>query len=216
RDSTRRKGSFDEQAEAVMEGSPCVLVGTQMLAKGHHFPEVTLVVVVNVDQSLFSADYRALERLGQTLVQVSGRAGRVEKPGTVILQTCQPEHEALAQLINEGYEPFAQAQLEERVQAQLPPATYQALVRADAHQRDDVERFLKAAKGCFPAGKASLFGPMPAIMEKVAGRYRMYLLVQARARSELHRQLDTWLDELRGLPAGRKVRWAIDVDPQDL
>jgi len=216
RDSTRGKGRFDEQVEQVMQGDVCILVGTQMLAKGHHFPAVTLVIVVNIDQALFSPDFRALERLGQTLLQVSGRAGRADKPGTVVLQTFHPEHEVLSLLINEGYEAFAGRLLEERRQAQLPPLTHQALLRADAHAREDVERYLRAAARCFPAGEGKLFGPMPAIKEKVAGRYRMYLMIQGNARAELHRQLDAWLAALRALPSGRKVRWAMDVDPQDL
>lgn len=216
RDSTRGKGRFDEQVEQVMQGGACVLVGTQMLAKGHHFPAVTLVAVVNVDQALFSPDFRALERLGQTLLQVSGRAGRVDKPGTVILQTFHPENEALNVLIREGYEVFADRLLEDRGLAQLPPLTYQTLLRAEAHAREDVQQFLRAAAGCFPAGGSRVFGPMPAIMEKVGGRFRMYLMVQACSRAELHRQLDDWGTRLRALPSSRKVRWVLDVDPQEL
>jgi len=216
RDSTRGKGRFDEQVEQVMEGRACILVGTQMLAKGHHFPAVTLVAVVNVDQALFSPDFRALERLGQTLLQVSGRAGRVDKPGTVILQTYHPENEALVSLIRDGYEVFADRLLEERRTTELPPVTFQALLRAEAHARDDVMRFLRAAARCFPAGESRVFGPLPAIMEKVGGRYRMYLMVQASSRTELHRQIDAWCGSLRDMPSGRKVRWVLDVDPQEL
>jgi primosomal protein N' (replication factor Y) len=216
RDSTRGKGRFDEQVGQVMQGGACVLVGTQMLAKGHHFPSVTLVAVVNIDQALFSPDFRALERLGQTLLQVSGRAGRADKPGTVILQTFHPEDDALNLLIREGYEVFADRLLEERGLAQLPPLTYQALLRAEAHAREDVLRYLRAAASTFPAGEGRVFGPMPAIMEKVGGRYRMYLMIQASSRAELHRQIDAWCASLRTLPSGRKVRWALDVDPQEL
>ena len=216
RDSTSRKDSFDNQVEQVMQGLPCILVGTQMLAKGHHFPDVTLVVVVNVDQSLYSADFRALERLGQTLLQVSGRAGRAEKPGSVVLQTFHPQNESLSLLINSGYEAFAISQLEERRLAQLPPVTFQALLRGEALNRKDVEDFLSAAAKNFPHGAARVFGPMPAIKEKVAGRYRMYLLLQCFSRAELHRQIDSWLLPLQALKLGRKVRWAIDVDPQEL
>jgi primosomal protein N' (replication factor Y) len=216
RDSTSRKDSFDKQVEQVMQGGPCILVGTQMLAKGHHFPDVTLVVVVNIDQSLYSADFRALERLGQTLLQVAGRAGRVGKPGSVVLQTFHPENDSLALLINNGYEAFAMSQLEERRLAQLPPITFQALLRGEALIRKDVERFLSVAAENFPGGETRVFGPMPAIKEKIAGRYRMYLLLQSNTRAELHRQIDSWLVPLQALPQGRKVRWAIDVDPQEL
>ena len=163
RDRTRRKGVMDRQLEEVLKGDACLLVGTQMLAKGHHFPNVTLVVIVNIDQALYSADFRALERMGQMLQQVSGRAGRMEKPGTVILQTLHPEHPALELLLTRGYEAYARWLLEERQLAGLPPAGYQALLRAEAHERSDVEKFLQGAIELFPAGEARAHGPMPAI-----------------------------------------------------
>ena len=119
-------------------------------------------------------------------------------------------------MIREGYESFADRLLEERRAASLPPFTYQALLRAEAHARQEIQRFLNAAAGCFPAGESRVFGPMPALMEKVAGRYRMYLLIQAGSRSELHRQIDAWCPVLRSLPASRRVRWVLDVDPQEL
>ena len=216
RDSTRAKGRFGEQVDQVREGRPCILVGTQMLAKGHHFPGVTLVVVVNVDQALYSADFRALERLGQTLLQVAGRAGRVDRPGTVILQTLHPDHEALALLIHHGYEAYADWLLAERRAAGLPPCTFHALLRAEAHGKDRVETFLQKAARGFPPGGSTVSGPLPAIMERVGGRYRMYLVVQSASRPELHRQLDGWLETLRGLPEVRQVRWALDVDPQEM
>jgi len=216
RDSTRGKGVMEDQIEQVRSGQPCILVGTQMLAKGHHFPAVTLVVVVNADQALYSADYRALERLGQTLLQVSGRAGRAEKPGNVLLQTYEPRSQALHLLITQGYEAYADWLLADRRLAGLPPLSYQAQLKAEAVAREDVVNFLKAAANCFPAGQAQLWGPVPALMEKVAGRYRMYLLAQADSRAELHRQLDGWMDELKQLRGGRKVRWVIDVDPQEM
>ena len=216
RDATARKGALDEQIDTVRRGGPCLLVGTQMLAKGHHFPGMTLVVIVNIDQALYSADYRALERMGQMIEQVAGRAGRSDKPGTVILQTLHPEHPALELLMSAGYEQYARWLLEERRLAGLPPAGHQALLRADAHERGAVERFLKEAAGIFPTGRTQLFGPMPAIMERVGGRSRMYLVLQAAKRGDLHAQIDPWLPRLRELGSGRKVRWAIDVDPQEL
>jgi primosomal protein N' (replication factor Y) len=216
RDATARKGVLDRQIEEVRRGEPCILVGTQMLAKGHHFPGMTLVVIVNVDQALYSADYRALERMGQMLLQVAGRAGRSDRPGTVVLQTLHPEHPALGLLLSSGYETYARWLLDERRLAGLPPTGFQALLRADAHDRADVAGFLEEAAAAFPQGGASLFGPLPAIMERMGGRSRMYLLLQAAARAELHRQLDAWLPRLRGLKSGRRVRWAVDVDPQEL
>lgn len=216
RDRTRRKGVMDRQLEEVLKGDACLLVGTQMLAKGHHFPNVTLVVIVNIDQALYSADFRALERMGQMLQQVAGRAGRMEKPGTVILQTLHPEHPALELLLTRGYEAYARWVLEERQLAGLPPAGYQALLRAEAHERSDVEKFLQDAIELFPAGEARAHGPMPAIMERKGGRSRMYLMLISPGRASLHLQIDQWLAGLRDLPSGRKTRWAIDIDPQEL
>ena len=216
RDQVSRKGVMDRQLDAVRDGGACILVGTQMLAKGHHFPGVTLVVIVNIDQSLYSADYRALERMGQMIQQVAGRAGRADKPGTVILQTLHPDHPALELLLREGYEAYARWLLRERSLAGLPPRGFQALLRADAHDRDTVRRFLDEAAACFPAGETRLFGPLPAIMERVGGRTRMYLVLQAPGRAGLHAQLDAWLPAVRALPAARRVRWSIDVDPQEL
>ena len=216
RDRTRGKGVMAMQLEQVMKGETCLLVGTQMLAKGHHFPKVTLVVIVNVDQALYSADYRALERMGQMLQQVAGRAGRMEKPGTVILQTLHPEHPALELLLTRGYEAYARWLLEERHMAGLPPSGYQALLRAEAHARSDVEKFLREAIDLFPQGEARAHGPMPAIMERMGGRSRMYLMLLSTSRSSLHRQIDQWLLSLRALPSSRKTRWAIDIDPQEI
>jgi primosomal protein N' (replication factor Y) len=216
RDATARKGVLDRQIEEVRKGEPCLLVGTQMLAKGHHFPGMTLVVIVNIDQALYSADFRALERMGQMIEQVAGRAGRGDKAGTVILQTLHPENPALELLLSEGYEAYARWLLEERRQAGLPPASYQALLRGEAHDRADVERFLQQAAASFPRGPTRVFGPLPAIMERVGGRSRMYLMLQAGRRSELHGQIDPWLHRLRALKSARRVRWSIDMDPQEL
>ena len=216
RDQIRRKGVMDEQVEQVRRGDPCLLVGTQMLAKGHHFPAVTLVVIVSIDQSMYSADYRALERMGQMIQQVAGRAGRSDRPGEVILQTLHPEHPALGLLLEKGYEDYAAWLLEERRLAGLPPVGFQALLRADAHDRGTVERFLREAAALLPPGESRLFGPVPAIMERVGGRWRMYLVLQAGQRSVLHGQIDAWLPPVRALPSARRVRWSMDIDPQEL
>ena len=215
RDSVRKKGEFERLANQVKAGEPCLLVGTQMLAKGHHFPKVTLVVIVNLDQALYSADFRALERMGQLMVQVAGRSGREEIPGEVILQTHYPQHESLLTLLSAGYEAFATDIFSDRQTACLPPFSYQALLRSDSPQKDDVRRFLDQARQCFPVGESSIYGPFPALMERRSGRIRWYLLVQANKRSSLHRQLDEWVMRIQKLPSARKVRWSIDVDPQD-
>jgi primosomal protein N' (replication factor Y) len=215
RDTVRRKGEFDRLSEQVKSGDSCLLVGTQMLAKGHHFPQVTLVVIVNLDQALYSADFRALERMGQLMVQVAGRAGRDQLPGEVILQTHYPQHESLLTLLSSGYEAFASDISRERQAACLPPFSYQALLRSDAHDKGEVRDFLNQAKQCFPAGDAVVYGPFPAMMERRSGRTRWYLLVQANTRSALHPQLDQWVPQLKNLSSARKVRWSVDVDPQD-
>ena len=215
RDTVRKKGEFDRLAAQVKAGEPCMLVGTQMLAKGHHFPKVTLVVIVNLDQALYSADFRALERMGQLMVQVAGRAGRVELPGEVILQTHYPQHESLLTLLASGYEAFAGEINTIRRATCLPPFTHQALLRADANRKEDVRAFLDWAKKCFPAGEAMVYGPFPAMMERRSGRIRWYLLAQADKRPCLHGQLDEWVFQIKNSPAARRVRWAVDVDPQE-
>ncbi len=215
RDTVRKKGEFDRLSEQVKSGESCLLVGTQMLAKGHHFPQVTLVVIVNLDQALYSADFRALERMGQLMVQVAGRAGRDQLPGEVILQTHYPQHESLLTLLSSGYEAFAAEISKDRQTACLPPFSYQALLRSDAHDKDQVRAFLNQARQCFPTGDAAVYGPFPAMMERRSGRTRWYLLVQATTRSILHRQMDEWVPQIKELSLARKVRWAVDVDPQD-
>jgi primosomal protein N' (replication factor Y) len=215
RDTVRKKGEFDRLTVQVKSGGPCLLVGTQMIAKGHHFPEVTLVIIVNLDQALYSADFRALERMAQLMMQVAGRAGREQLPGEVILQTHYPRHPSLLVLLNSGYEAFAADACSDRQIACLPPFSYQALLRSDALQKELVKIFLDQAKSCFPSGEATVYGPFPAMMERRSGRFRWYLLAQSNRRSTLHHQLDVWLAKLPNLPSARKVRWAIDVDPQD-
>ncbi|NOR20736.1 MAG: primosomal protein N', partial [Xanthomonadales bacterium] len=215
RDTVRKKGEFNRLSEQVKSGQSCLLVGTQMLAKGHHFPQVTLVVIVNLDQALYSADFRALERMGQLMVQVAGRAGRDQLPGEVILQTHYPQHESLLTLLTSGYEDFASEISKDRQAACLPPFSYQALLRSDAHDKQQVRAFLNQAKQCFPAGDTEVYGPFPAMMERRSGRTRWYLLAQAANRSCLHRQLDAWVTSVQELPSARKVRWSVDVDPQD-
>jgi primosomal protein N' (replication factor Y) len=218
RDSTRRKGALQSLLDSVHAGENRILVGTQMLAKGHHFPDVTLVGIVDVDQGLFSADFRATERMAQLIVQVAGRAGRADKPGQVLIQTHHPEHPLLQVLLNSGYATFAKAALEERRQAQLPPFSYLALLRAEAADGRLPLQFLQQAREQAEAlgvGQVFLLGPIPAPMERRAGRVRAQLMLQAPSRAELHRLLTPWLQQLDNSKLGRKVRWSIDVDPQD-
>ncbi len=219
RDTTRRKGAMQSLLDSVHDGSKRILVGTQMLAKGHHFPDVTLVGIVDVDQGLFSADFRATERMAQLLVQVAGRAGRAEKPGQVLIQTHHPDHPLLQTLLYEGYAAFAKAALEERRQARLAPHCHMALLRAEAVDSQLPLQFLEHARQLaqqFGANKVQLLGPIPAPMERRAGRTRAQLLLQANERADLHRLLEPWLQQLEADKLGRKVRWSIDVDPQEM
>nr|WP_239482158.1 primosomal protein N' [Pseudomonas insulae] len=223
RDSTSRKDAMATLFNTIQRGEPCILIGTQMLAKGHHFPRVTLVAILDADGGLFSADFRASERMAQLIVQVAGRAGRAEEPGKVIIQSHLADHPLLVQLTEQGYFAFAEQALAERRGAGLPPFAHLALLRAEAHKPGQAEGFLDDA--CSLAEQLldglrlsgiELLGPVPAPMERRAGRYRAQLLLQANARAPLHRLLAQLLPNLEALPSGRPVRWSLDVDPIDL
>lgn len=219
RDSTRRKGSMENMLEDIHAGNADILIGTQMLTKGHHFPKVTLVGIVDADRGLFSVDYRASERMAQVLMQVSGRAGREGIPGTVIVQTHYPDHPLLNELVSHNYKNFTELLLRERQQTQLPPFSYQALLRAESNQQQIVIKFLNIAKTKLQNlsnRKLDIYGPISAPMEKRAGRYRFQLLIQADARQTIKKFLSPWINNLDHLPDARKVRWSVDIDPQDM
>jgi primosomal protein N' (replication factor Y) len=218
RDTTRNKGSLEEKLEQAHSGESGILVGTQMLAKGHDFPNLTLVAILDTDQALFSADFRASEHLAQLITQVSGRAGRAEKAGEVAIQTHHPEHPLLQTLLHEGYSAFADAALQERKAACLPPAQHLVLLRCESVEIKSAQIFLEQATECARQAEieqVSLFGPLPAPMERRAGRYRYQLMLQSSQRKELHRLINWWVPQLQQLPGARKVRWSIDVDPYD-
>ncbi len=205
--------------DAIHSGRTNIVVGTQMLAKGHHFPNVTLVGILDADGGLFGADFRAAERMAQLLVQVAGRAGRGQRPGRVLIQTHHPEHPLLQVLIREGYRHFGEAALAERRQAALPPFSCFALLRAEAPQRERVMAFLEEARArAVQLGdeRVQSLGPVPAPMERRAGRFRAQLLVQSTERPALHALLAPWLSELEALQSARRVRWSLDVDPQEM
>ncbi len=230
RDVVRRRGDMQEAMRRMASGEARILVGTQMVTKGHDFPNVTLVVVLNADQGFFSSDFRAPERLAQTIVQVAGRAGRGEKAGEVLIQTQFPDHPLLRSLLAEGYEGFARAALAEREQASWPPFSRLAAVRDSAKTAEAALAFLTEARtsaedlraggGSAFAGRTAaavrLLGPAPAAMAKRAGRYHAQLLVESADRGALHRFLDAWLPALESLPSARRVRWALDVDPIEI
>ena len=216
RDVIRRRGDIEEALASVTGGRARILLGTQMLTKGHDFPEVTLVVVLAADQGLFGADFRASERLAQQIVQVAGRAGRGDRPGEVLIQSAYPQHPLLQCLISEGYEGFAARALEERREAGWPPYSHLALLRADGPARAEVHEFLRAALGAAPETSGPgprLLGPAPASMERRAGRYRAQLLLESPIRGKLHHFLSAWLPRIEALRASRRLRWSVDVDP---
>ena len=222
RDATARKGSLERLLAQLSEPGPALLVGTQMLAKGHHFPRVTLVGVVDADGGLYSADFRATERLAQLLVQVAGRAGRGSMPGQVLIQTRFPDHPLLRTLVRDGYRAFADAALGERELAQLPPFSYQALLRADARDMEQAQAFLEQSaevvKRCLRSGNGSVevWGPVPAPMARRGGRQRAQLLLQSAQRDRLHHALNVFTEQVHTLRDAKRVRWSLDVDPIDL
>jgi primosomal protein N' (replication factor Y) len=218
RDSTRARGAMDRIVARVRAKEADILVGTQMLAKGHHFPALTLAGIVDADRGLFSSDFRAAERMAQLFVQVCGRAGRGERPGRVLIQTHHPDHPMLRSLAEHGYGEFARLALAERAAAQMPPYSYLAMLRAEHHQPAPALRFLDLARARLAADhpRVQAFGPMPSLLERRAGRFRYQLLIQAARRTHLARVLPRWLQELETQPLAGRVRWSLDMDPQDM
>ncbi|UEX17864.1 primosomal protein N' [Stenotrophomonas sp. SI-NJAU-1] len=216
RGTTARRDALEQQL-AKLGDAPGILVGTQILAKGHDLPKLTLVVVVGIDEGLFSADFRASEKLAQQLIQVAGRAGRARDPGEVWLQTHHPGHPLLETLVNGGYHPFAQAELNQRQAAGFPPFAHLALMRAEAQQVEHANAFLLAARKLLgEQDMVEAYGPMPAPMPRRAGYQRTQLLLSAAQRPPLHGVLAQLVPQLYALPEARKVRWSLDVDPTDL
>lgn len=218
-DTTRKKSAMQEYLNRIHSGEGQILLGTQMLAKGHHFPNLSLVAVLDADRGLHSHDYRASERLAQLLVQVSGRAGRAETAGKVIIQTYNPEHMFFKDLLTLNYFDFAQKLLQERQEAELPPYHYQALLRAEANQQHDVMRFLNMASNELSShskDQVLVFGPFPAPMERKQGRYRMQVMLQSQSRNSLHKHISPALLKFESHNLAKKVRWSIDIDPQDI
>jgi primosomal protein N' (replication factor Y) (superfamily II helicase) len=218
RDNTQRKGSLDKLLKNIHQGESQILIGTQMLAKGHHFPNVTLVGILEADSGLFSADFRALERTGQLLTQVAGRSGRAEKPGEVLIQTYHPEHPLLNHLIEQGYLSFSEILLQERRASLLPPYSYLALLHAEALSSSYPFDFLNEVKNQAElVGKEiSLLGPVPSLHPRRAGYYRCQLLLQAKQRSALQSLLEQIIKPISLLASSRRVRWTLDVDPIEL
>ena len=217
RDSTRTKGALAEKIAAASSGQRGILLGTQLLAKGHHFPNVTLVAVIDLDSGFYSSDYHAIERTGQMLLQVGGRSGREKVQGTVAIQTLFPEQPMLRCLIDDGYEKFCEQLLVEREANQLPPFTYQAVIRAEAVTAGNAIRFLEEIAADTPhQPSVELLGPIPSAMEKRAGKFRAQLLASSDNRKRLHQTLSQAVIIADKSTLNRTVRWSIDVDPFDL
>ncbi|PHI28597.1 primosomal protein N' [Budvicia aquatica] len=218
RDTTSRKGALEQHLSDIHQGGARILIGTQMLAKGHHFPDVTLVGLIDVDGALFSADFRAAERFAQLYTQVSGRAGRAGKQGEVLLQTHHPEHPLLQTLLRQGYDAFAKEALQERKSVFLPPFTYHAIFRAEDHDNQQASLFLQALRQLLEAHQANdshlwVLGPVPALQAKRSGRFRWQLLIQHPSRGRLQQVLHTLRSQIATLPQAKKVKWTLDVDP---
>ncbi len=219
RDTAAGRGSMEAVLARVHSGTARILVGTQMLTKGHHFPEVSLVVILDADQGLFASDFRATERLAQTITQVAGRAGRAARPGEVMIQTQFPDHPLLTRLITEGYEGFAASALEERREAAWPPYSRLAMLRAEAKDTVGLDAFLRSAAALAPSladGSIKILGPATALIARRADHFRAHLLIESGARSALQRFLARWLPHVEALPRPSGLRWSIDVDPQEV
>ena len=217
RDSTRRKGSMEKMIREITTGDADILIGTQMLAKGHHFPRLTLVGIIDADAGLLSTDFRASERMAQLIVQVSGRAGREDRPGAVYIQTHFPVHPLLQTLVTRGYAGFAGLLLSDRRNTHLPPYAYLALLGAEATSRETAEKFLREARDHLNDNNAlNIFGPVAAPIEKRRGRYRSQLLIQSGNRNTLRKALTPWCRSLESMPGAKRTRWFLDIDPQDM
>jgi len=218
RDTTRNKGSLQKKLTQAHSGESGILVGTQMLAKGHDFPGVTLVAILDTDQALYSADFRAGEHLAQLITQVAGRAGRAEKTGEVLIQTHHPDHPLLQTLLHQGYESFAHNTLAERQSAALPPDQHLVMLRSESTDINNARYFLSDVADLLKSRQivdVAIFGPVSAPMERRAGRYRYQLMLQAGQRKPLHQLLLNTLPQITRLKSAKKARWSVDVDPYD-
>jgi primosomal protein N' (replication factor Y) len=218
RDAVAGGDALDRVLDGIESGAARIIVGTQLLTKGHDFPGVTLVGVLNADQGLFGTDFRSEERLAQTIIQVAGRAGRRDRPGEVLIQTHYPAHPLLKDLLSGDYGAFAEHALAERRATAWPPFTRLAVFRAEARERERVFAFLgRLGRHCAGAARSTrVLGPAPDRMERREGRFRAQLLLQSSRRDHLHAAIDACLDALAGWPETRRVRWSIDVDPIEL
>ena len=215
RDVVTSAERLDNALARIRRGEARIILGTQMLAKGHDFPKVSLVVIANMDQSLFSADFRAAERSAQLMTQVAGRAGRSQVPGQVLVQTHQPRHPLLLKVFDQDYQSLADTLLREREATGFPPATFMVVVRAEGRSAREAETFLRRASASLENNEAHIHGPLPAIMERVADRYRWQLIVQSSNRSSLRQLARIIVHRMESIRGFSRVRWSVDVDPQE-
>ncbi|MDY3306197.1 primosomal protein N' [Psychrobacter sanguinis] len=213
RDTTRKKDSWEEIYRRINSGNPAILVGTQMVAKGHHFPNVTLVCLPNADRGFLSPDFRSPEHTAQLIVQVAGRSGRGSKPGKVLIQTVQPENPLLRKLVRDGYQPFALELLKERKMLGLPPYTYGALIRCEAKTLQQATQVLKDAIAIMPPHELAILGPIDAPMKMKNSRYHSQLLLLSKQRPQLHQLLNFWWPQVLQLPSAKYLKLTLDVDP---
>nr|WP_277619245.1 primosomal protein N' [Legionella norrlandica] len=216
RDEVRKKNSLNSHLDKINKGEAQLIIGTQMLAKGHHFPRLSLVVIVDADAGFYNQDFRAIEHLGQLLTQVSGRAGRAENPGQVLIQTHSPHHPLLNILIQQGYDEFAKALLVTREEAELPPFQFLAVIRAQGKTINKVTQFLLATKNQIQIDPLAVMGPAPAPLFKKANQYRMQLLIKSPSRKVLKSSLTQLREWLTMNKLSNGIRWNVDVDPMDL
>ena len=214
RDTTRLKNSWENIYQRINEGKPAILVGTQMVAKGHHFPNVTLVCLPNADRGFLSADFRSPEHTAQLMVQVAGRAGRGDKAGRVLIQTLQPDNELLLKLVKDGYLSFARELLQERKIMGLPPYSHAALIRCEGKTMAATTQALKDAIELLPtAHNLAVLGPIDAPMSKKNSRYHAQVLLLAKDRQQLHRVLNQWWQPAIALPSAKYLKLTLDIDP---
>ncbi len=217
RDTVKTPNQWQRTVDEIKSGIPCVMVGTQMLSKGHDFPNLTLVVIVNVDNSFFSLDFRATEHLSQLMIQVSGRAGRKDKIGKVIIQSQCPEHEFFKLLLGKSYEDYALHELQQRAEVGFPPASYMAIIRARSRDEKTVEAFFEYILTHTNKNETvSIMGPIPAPMYKKMGQYQMQLIFNGNDRKSLHQSLSQIVSFLRNNKICNNIIWSLDLDPINL
>lgn len=216
KDETRKKHALAEHLEKISAGEAQLIIGTQMLAKGHHFPRLSLVVILDADAGFYNQDFRATEQLGQLLTQVAGRAGRADTPGEVIIQTHLPQHPLLNLLIQQGYDAFAQELLTSRQQAALPPFYFLAVLRAQSKSLQAVTHLLQATKKYMAYSSLTIMGPAPAPLPRKANQYRMQLLIKSPSRKLLTTSLTHMREWLTMTKLSNGIRWNVDMDPMDL